>query len=97
MRTTDFKPIVSQEQHDYFKREMGRPMDEFEQGVLEDMLLKLGDMNKKLVKLGKASLVHKEGDLVQVFIDRVRHHEAEAATRKIMTGYTGGRRDARHA
>ncbi len=33
------------------------------------------------------------GDLIQVFVDHVRIHEAEAATRKIMVGYTGGRRD----
>jgi hypothetical protein len=37
---------------------------------------------------------HTEQDLIQLFVDRVRVHEAEAATKKIMVGYTGGKRDA---
>lgn len=88
-----FAPIVSQAQKDYFKREMQREMDEFEFGTLQNMMVELRGANKMLRKKGRVDLIRREGDLIQVFVDRVRIHEAEAATRKIMVGYTGGRRD----
>ena len=88
-----FTTIVSEAQKDYFKRELGRPMDEFEFGVLQNMMVELRGANKMLRKKGRIDLIRREGDLIQVFIDRVRIHEAEAATRKIMVGHTGGRRD----
>ena len=89
-----FAPIVSQAQKDYFKREMQREMDEFEFGVLQKLMVELRGANKMLRKKGRIDLIRREGDLIQVFVDRVRIHEAEAAMRKIMVGYTGGRRDA---
>jgi hypothetical protein len=96
MREGEFTRIVSQEALDYFKRELSREMDPFERGVLEDMTLKNNQMNRRLrqLGLGKANVQHTEQDLVQLLIDRVRVHEAAAATKKIMVGYTGGKRDA---
>ena len=86
------RPVVTQAMFDYFKRELGRDMDQFERGVLTDMLVQLDKANKKLTKVGKLELVHKPDDLIPIFVERVRAHEVAAATKKIMTGYTGGRR-----
>ena len=88
-----FRPVVTQAMFDYFKREMQRDMDDFERGVLTNMLVELKGANRKLTGLGAFGLVQNSDDLVQVFIDRVRAHEAGAASKKIMTGATGGRRD----
>jgi hypothetical protein len=74
MREGEFTRIVSQEALDYFKRELYREMDPFERGVLEDLILKNNQMNKRLRQLGKANMQHTEQDLIQLFVDRVRVH-----------------------
>jgi hypothetical protein len=89
-----FVPIISEAQLDYCKRELGRPLDEFERGVLQNMAVDLERANKTLRKKGMIKMIHPVEDLIQIFIDRVRRQEAAAATRKIMVGYTGGKRDA---
>ena len=90
-----FKAIVTEPMLDYCKRELGRPLDGFEFGVLQDMLSLLSKTNHMLRKKGHAEKVKSLDQLVEVFVERVRAHEAEAATRKIMVGYTGGKRDAK--
>jgi hypothetical protein len=89
-----FKRIVPQAAHDYFKRELHRDMDAFELKVLEDMTQALELANAKLIRKGHANKVRNVGSLYEVFVDRVREQEADSATRKIMVGYTGGKRDA---
>ena len=88
-----FARIVPIAAHEYFKRELGRGMDAHELKVLETMVQALELANAKLVRTGHLNKVRKVGSLYEVFVERVRHHEAESAARKIMVGYTGGRRD----
>ncbi len=90
-----FRKIVTDEMLDYCKRELGRPLDQFEFGVLQDMLLLLSRTNHMLKKKGHPEKVKSLDQLVEVFVERVRVHEADAATRKIMVGYTGGKRDGK--
>ena len=87
-----FEKIVPDAWHEYFKREMKRGMDGLELQTLERMKQDLERANAKLVRHGAGHLVHGHEDLLELFVTRVRAHEAEAATRKIMVGYTGGRR-----
>lgn len=87
-----FSKIVPDAAHDYFRREIGRPMDEFELKTLEQMTQTLQLANAKLARKGHMDKIRGEGDLIQVFVERVQSAEADAATRKIMVGYTGGRR-----
>ena len=87
-----FEKIVPDSWHEYFKREMKRPMDAFELQTLERLKQDLDRANAKLTRHGAAHMVHGHEDLLELFVVRVRAHEAEAATRKIMVGYTGGRR-----
>lgn len=89
-----FKRIVPQAAHDYFKRELHRHMDAKELKVLEVMTQALELANAKLIHHGHMNRVRNVGSLYEVFVERVRHMEAEAASRKIMVGYTGGKRDA---
>jgi hypothetical protein len=51
--------------------------------------------NAKLIRHGHANRVRGRADLLEVFVERVREHEAAAATRKIMVGYSGGKRDGK--
>ena len=87
-----FEKIVPDSWHEYFRRELGRGMDAFELQTLEKLKQDLERANAKLMRHGAAHMVHKEQDLLELYVTRVRAHEAEAATRKIMVGYTGGRR-----
>lgn len=87
-----FEKIVPDAWHEYFRRELGRPMDAFELQTLERLKQDLQKANAKLERLGLLSMVHPEQDILDIFIDRVREHEAASVTRKIMVGYTGGRR-----
>ena len=87
-----FEKIVPDAWHEYFRREMGRPMDAFELQTLEKLKQDLERANAKLTAKGQLKMVYPPQDLLEFYINRIRMHEAEAATRKIMVGYTGGRR-----
>jgi hypothetical protein len=91
-----FKLIVTEQMRDYCKRELGRPLDNFEFGVLQDMISLLSKTNHMLRKKGHPEKVRSADALVEVFCERVKIKEAEAAGRKIMVGYSGGRRDGKH-
>lgn len=87
-----FEKIVPDAWHEYFRREMGRPMDGFELQTLEKLKQDLERANAKLRRHGQHQMVHREQDLLELYVVRVRAHEAESATRKIIVGYTGGSR-----
>lgn len=89
-----FEKIVPDAWHEYFRRELGRNMDEFELRTLERMKQDLEKANAKLLRRGLVKMIHPAEDMLPIFIDRVREQEAKSVTRKIMVGYTGGRRDA---
>ena len=75
---TAASPVVTQRHLDECTRALGRPLWEFEFGILQDMLLTLQGINKKAAKKGILQ-GYSMDELVSIFIERVQMAEQKAA------------------
>jgi hypothetical protein len=78
---TAASPVVTQRHLDECTRALGRPLWDFEFGILQDMLLTLEGINRKALKKGIIQGFSMD-ELVNVFIERVQQAESKAAQLK---------------